>query len=218
MRDAASHFGPIDIYLFDQILRRRIPPGATVLDAGCGGGRNLVFFLREGYPVLGLDPDPAAIREVRALAGRLAPGTPESRFREEPVEASGFPDESADVVVSSAVLHFARDEDHFRAMLLGSWRLLRPGGLFFCRLASSIGMPDRFRPLGNRRFALPDGTERFLVDQDYLLAWTSELAGSLADPLKTSVVQDLRCMTTWVMRKEIGGLPGSAARAVSAAP
>ena len=119
----------------------------------------------------------------------------------EAVESNSFADRSADVVVSSAVLHFARDEGHFRAMLEGSWRVLKPGGLFFCRLASSIGMEDRMVPLGHRRFTLPDGSERFLVDEPYLLALTKELGGRLLDPLKTTVVQDQRCMTTWVLRR-----------------
>jgi SAM-dependent methyltransferase len=202
LTDLPSFFGPIDIYLFDQILRGRIAPGVTVFDAGCGKGRNLVFFLREGYDVSGCDPDPAAVDAVRALAARLAPHLPASRFRAEAVEANGFPDGSADVVVSSAVLHFARDEGHFRAMLEGSWRVLKPGGLFFCRLASSIGMEDRMVARGNRRFTLPDGSDRFLVDEPYLLALTRELGGRLLDPLKTTVVQDQRCMTTWVMRRD----------------
>ncbi|HEY8022506.1 MAG TPA: class I SAM-dependent methyltransferase, partial [Thermoanaerobaculia bacterium] len=106
------------------------------------------------------------------------------------------------VVLSSAVLHFARDEAHFRAMLHGTWRLLKPRGLFFCRLASSIGMEDRVTPLGGRRFRLPDGSERYLVDEPYLLELTAELGGTLLDPLKTTVVQDQRCMTTWVLRKD----------------
>ena len=199
--DLGSLFGGIDIYLFDQLLRGRIAPGMSVLDAGCGGGRNLVFFLREGYEVQALDPDPAAIRAVRALADRLAPGLPASSLRAEPLESSSFPDAAADVVLSSAVLHFARDEAHFEAMLRGTWRLLKPGGLFFCRLASSIGMETRFAPLGGRRFALPDGSERYLVDEPYLLAWTAELGGTLIDPLKTTIVQDQRCMTTWVVRR-----------------
>lgn len=201
MLDLAASFGSIDIYLFDQILRGRIRPGMSILDAGCGSGRNLVFFLREGYDVRALDPDPAAVASVASLAKRLAPNLPAANFRCEPVESGSFPDRGADVVVSSAVLHFARDEPHFQAMLLGSWRLVRPNGLFFCRLASSIGMADRMRPLGGRRFALPDGTERFLVDEPFLLDRTSALGGSLVDPLKTTVVQDLRCMTTWVMRR-----------------
>jgi len=173
----------------------------TVLDAGCGHGRNLVFFLRHAYRIYAVDPDANAIRAVRSLAERLAPQLPLSNFREEAVESSSFPDHAADVVISSAVLHFARDEPHFQAMLRGAWRLVKPNGLFFCRLASSIGMEGRFTPLGGRRFALPDGTERFLVDEPYLLALTSELGGALLDPLKTTVVQDRRCMTTWVLRR-----------------
>lgn len=204
MLDLAATFGPIDIYLFDQLLRGRIAPGMSVLDAGCGGGRNLVYFLGQGYRVYGLDSDAGAIRAARALAERLAPDTPASSFRAEPLEASSFPDGVADVVLSSAVLHFAPDEARFRAMLAGSFRLLAPGGLFFCRLASTIGMEGRFAPLGGRRFALPDGTERFLVDEAFLLELTSELGGVLVDPLKTTVVQDARCMTTWVVRKARG--------------
>jgi tellurite methyltransferase len=41
-----------------------------------------------------------------------------------------------------------------------------------------------------------------LVDQEMLLRLTAELGGTLVDPLKTTVVQDFRCMTTWVVRKE----------------
>jgi tellurite methyltransferase len=201
MLDLSATFGPIDIYLFDQILRKRITPGMRVFDAGCGQGRNLVFFLNQGYDVSAVDPDPGAVQAVRDLAGRLAPRLPASSFRAEAIESNTFSDACADVVVSSAVLHFARDEAHFRAMLEGSWRLLAPGGVFFCRLASSIGMETRFSPLGDRRFALPDGTERFLVDEPYLLRLTEELGGVLLDPLKTTVVQNLRCMTTWVVKR-----------------
>lgn len=199
--DLASLVGSIDIYLFDQLLRGRVPPGSAVFDAGCGQGRNLVFFLRGGYDVRAVDPDPDAIRGVRALARTLAPRLPASNFRAEPIEANGFADGSADFVISSAVLHFAKGEAHFRAMLDGTWRLVRPGGVLFCRLASTIGMEGRFTPLGNGRFHLPDGSERFLVDERTLMGLTAELGGELMDPLKTTVVQDRRCMTTWVVRR-----------------
>jgi SAM-dependent methyltransferase len=199
--DLASLLGSIDIYLFDQLLRGRVPAGSAVFDAGCGPGRNLVFFLREGYDVCAVDPDAGAIGSVRALARSLAPRLDASNFRAEPVEANSFPDSSADFVISSAVLHFARDPSHFRAMLDGTWRLVRKGGVLFCRLASTIGMEGRFTPLPNGRFHLPDGSERFLVDEPTLMALTGELGGELLDPLKTTVVQDRRCMTTWVMRR-----------------
>jgi tellurite methyltransferase len=201
MTDLASLLGSTDIYLLDQLLRGRIPRGSAIFDAGCGHGRNLMYFLREGFEVSAVDPDEGAIRAVRALATTLAPRLPSSNFRAEPVEASSFPDRAADFVVSSAVLHFARDEAHFRAMLDGTWRLVRPGGILFCRLASDIGMEDRFRALGNGRFHLPDGSERFLANEGTLLSLTRELGGELLDPLKTTVVQDSRCMTTWVVKR-----------------
>jgi len=197
----AEQFGQVDIYLFDQLLRGRIVPGMRILEAGCGSGRNLVYFLREGYEVFGADAEPQAIESVRRLASSLAPSLAGNNFRVEPVEAMSFPDAFADVAISSAVLHFARDDEHFTAMLRGTWRVLKLGGLLFCRLASSIGMEGRMQRITGRRFLLPDGSERYLVDETLLLHLTEDLGGRLADPLKTTVVQNQRCMTTWVMRK-----------------
>ena len=202
MTDLRASFGEIDIYLFDQLLRGRLAQGMRVVDAGCGAGRNLVYLLREGFDVSAADANPDAVASVRRLASALAPHLPADRFRVEPVEAMTFPASSADFVISSAVLHFARDPRHFDAMLDGAWRVLAPGGVLFCRLASTIGMADRMRPIGDGRFRLPDGSERFLVDEAVLLAATRRLGGALIDPLKTTVVQDERCMTTWVVRKE----------------
>jgi tellurite methyltransferase len=201
MADLQEQFGPIDIYLFDQLLRGRIAPGMSVLDAGCGAGRNLVYLLRTGFDVFGADEDPVAIEVTRRLAATLAPGFPQGNFRAEPVEGMTFPDAFADVVLSSAVLHFARDDAHFEAMVRGTWRVLKPGGLLFCRLASTIGMEPRMRRVAGRRFKLPDGTERYLVDEALLIELTRTLGGELLDPLKTTVVQNQRCMTTWVVRK-----------------
>ena len=203
MSDLAEQFGNIDIYLFDQLLRGRLRPPMRVLDAGCGSGRNLLYLLRAGYDVFATDSDGDAVEAVRRMAATVAPHLPESNFRVEKVEAMTFPDAVLDGVISSAVLHFARDEPHFDAMLRGMWRVLGPGGLFFCRLASSIGMEDRVQPVASGRFRLPDGSERYLVDEAQLVLATERLGGKLLDPLKTTIVQDQRCMTTWVVRKAI---------------
>jgi SAM-dependent methyltransferase len=201
--DLQSSFGSIDIYLFDQLLRGQIRPADRVVDVGCGHGRNLVYLFQAGYEVFAVDADPGAVGHVREVAARLAPHLLDDHFRVAPIEQNGFPDGLADVAISSAVLHFARDEAHFQAMLEGTWRLIRPGGLLFCRLASSIGIESLIRPVNAhaRRYDLPDGTERFLVDQPFLLAWTRRLGGRLVDPIKTTVVQDQRSMTTWVVRR-----------------
>jgi tellurite methyltransferase len=172
-----------------------------VLDTGCGSGRNLVYLLRSGYEVFGIDSDPIAIQVVQRLAARLAPQLPADNFRVEAVERITFPEAFTDVVFSSAVLHFARDDAQFTAMLRGSWNVLRRGGLFFCRLASSIGMEQDVTSIAGRRHRLPDGTERYLVDEALLTSLTRELGGELLDPLKTTIVQNQRSMTTWVVRK-----------------
>lgn len=197
----SDEFGQIDIYIFDQLLRGRIARGMRVLDAGCGAGRNLVYLLRQGFDVWATDRDPAAVASVRDLAAMLAPSLSSDQFRVEPVEQSSFSDASMDVVISSAVLHFARDDAHFDAAVNEMWRVLAPGGLLVARLASSIGIADRVQPLGNNRFLLPDGSERYLVDEPRLMAMTTRLGGRLLDPLKTTLVQDQRAMTTWVVAK-----------------
>ena len=196
-----EQFGQIDIYLFDQLLRGRIVPGMRILDAGCGAGRNLVYFLREGYKVYAADTDARALESVRSLARTLAPALPASNFRLEPVEQMSFEDASADVVISNTVLHLAADEAQFEAMLLGSWRVLKPSGLFFCRLASTIGMENQFEHIQGRRYRSPDGAERYLVDEALLATLAQRLGAELADPIKTTVVQNMRSMTTWVLRK-----------------
>jgi tellurite methyltransferase len=194
-------FGSIDIYLFDQLLKGRFTPGMRILDAGSGSGRNLPYFLRHGFDVCAVDATPGALDAVRQLAAELAPQLPATNFRVESLESLSFPDGDFDAVIASAVLHFARDEAHFRAMVAELWRVLRPGGLLFARLASSMGIEAHIVPLGDSRYHLPDGSDRFLVDEARLAAVTAELGGSPFEPLKTVNVENQRCMTTWVLRK-----------------
>lgn len=196
-----KQFGQIDIYIFDQILRGNIGAGMRVLDAGCGYGRNLVYLLREGAEVFAVDQNAEGVDHVRALAQMLAPQLPASNFQVAAIEQIPFPNAFADVVLCSSVLHFARDEQHFLAMVSELWRVLRPGGLFFCRLGSRIGMS--FPRLRANIYRIGDGSEWFLVDEAALLDMTRQMGAVLVDPLKTTIVQDHRCMTTWVVRKRL---------------
>jgi SAM-dependent methyltransferase len=193
-------FGDIDIYLFDQILRGRFDDRRRILDAGCGSGRNLPFFLKHGFDVCAVDADHAAVEAVRRLAASLHVHLPADNFHTRPLDQLPWTDAAFDAVISSAVLHFARDDGDFAAMLREMWRVLKPGGLFFARLATSIGLEQQLSaPVG--RVRLPDGSDRYVVDEATLLAWTERLGGRLADPLKTTNVQHQRAMTTWVLIK-----------------
>ncbi|MGQ0614959.1 MAG: class I SAM-dependent methyltransferase [Planctomycetaceae bacterium] len=197
--DLRNLVGGIDIYLFDQVLKDRLPPGIDILDAGCGSGRNLVWFLRGDYRVWGVDADPVAVAATQALATSL--GAPADRFRAESLDRLSFADAAFDAVLSIAVLHFARNYDHFEAMVRELWRVLKPGGVLFGRLASSIGIESLIVPRGDGRFLLPDGTERFLVNEGMLLEGTRRLGARPLERIKTVNVENLRAMTTWVLRK-----------------
>jgi tellurite methyltransferase len=194
-------FGSIDVYLFDQLLKGRFTPQMKVLDAGCGDGRNLVYFMRSGYNVCGVDQSKDSISHVRALVSTLAPHLAADNFRVEPVERMSFADASFDVVISSAVLHFARDEKQWQSMVNEMWRVLKPGGIFFARLASSIGLEEQIEQIEGRRYHLPDGSDRFLVDEQMLQATTVSLGGEWLEPFKTVVVQNQRSMSNWCLRK-----------------
>ncbi len=196
-------FGSIDIYLFDQLLKGRITSEMKILDAGCGGGRNLVYFFRNSYEVFGVDESSNSIKAIRGLAASYSPQSPPENFRVEPIEAMTFAADSFDYVICSAVLHFARDESHWQAMLRGLWRVLRPGGTLFVRTASEVGLDGQLRKIEGRRFHLPDGSDRFLVDDSMLLTATESLDGELVEPLKTVVVHGMRSMSTWVVKKRI---------------
>lgn len=196
-----EQFGGVDVYLFDQLLKGRFDPSMRILDAGCGSGRNLVYFMREGFDVCGVDISPEAIAHVRSLARALAPRLPEENFRREPVEKMSFEGESFDAVLSSAVLHFARDEAHWLAMMREMWRVLKPGGIFFARLASTTGVESYVEHLGGRRYRLPGGVEWMLSDVSVLRETTDSLRGELIEPLKTVVVHGARAMSVWCLRK-----------------
>jgi tellurite methyltransferase len=195
-------YGNIDIYLFDQLLKGTYNDCHKILDAGCGGGRNLVYFLQNGFEVYGIDPNPNAVAAVQQLAQELAPNIPPDNFKVAAAEDMPFGDAEFDLVLSSAVLHFAQSKTHFEAMLNEMWRVLKPGGYFFARLASDIGIEALIEPMGNGRYLLPDGSERYLVTQQMLLQYTSDLGAQLHEPIKTTNVQNLRCMTTWCLRKK----------------
>ena len=172
-----------------------------VLDAGCGTGRNLPYFFQAGFDVYAADEDEDALNHVREIAEKLSPGIHADHFRVEKVESMTFPPESFNLVICNAVLHFAEDESHFQRMLDGLWQATAQGGMLFMRLASSIGIESRLDRLDNGKYRMPTGGEWFLATEAKLLLATQRLGGEMLEPLRSVNVQNLRCMTTWILRK-----------------
>ena len=165
MNNVLTTFGNIDIYLFDQLLKGRFDDCKDIIDIGCGGGRNIVYFLKNGFNVSGIDKDANAVETAQQLSKQLAPDNPIENFKVSAVEDMPFSPASFDLAICSAVLHFANDDAHFDAMVRAVWNVLKPGGYFFARLASDIGIEDLVQPIGNRRYKLPDGSVRYLVNE-----------------------------------------------------
>src|SRR4029079_13479890 len=208
-----AQFGDVDIYLFDQLLRGRFDRRRRILDAGCGSGRHLRYFLAAGFDVYAIDEDPAAVSAARTLgakpaavsaarklAASAAPKLPPDNIRQGTLHALPWADARMDAVICSAVLHFARDRSHFDRMLDEMWRVLARGGMFFARLASSIGLESRLTDTTGR-VKLPERSARYVSDEQLLLDAAYERNAALLDPIKTTNVQNQRCMTTWVLQK-----------------
>lgn len=202
MQKLQQQFGNIDIYLFDQLLKGRFDNCQNVLDAGCGNGRNLVYFLKQKIAVYGVDQDTYSIAQLKQLSQEFNPKNDLSNFVVGELDKLPFEDDFFDCIICNAVLHFAKDEQHFNNMLQSIWRVLKPNGFLLVRLASDIGIEHLVKPFGNGTYLLPDGSSRFLVNQQQLLDYTQQLNGQLFEPIKTTNVQNLRCMTTWCIQKK----------------
>ncbi len=202
MDNIRETFADIDIYLFDQIQKGRFSTAMRILDAGCGGGRNIFWFMQNGFDVSAIDVDEDVVGELQKLADRIAPQLSPGNIKTATLESIPFPDEGFDWVICNTVLHFADDRVRFDRWLAELWRVLKPGGMFFARLASSIGIKDLLIPTSNGRFMMPDGTERFIVDEQILKDATAAVGGRFLEPIKTTNVENLRCMTTWVLVKD----------------
>jgi len=185
-----------DIYLIDQILKGRLESTKTILDVGCGKGRNLDYFIAQNIEVFGLDLNKDNIDGIVEHKKVAA-----ANFKTALAENIPFEKQQFDLIICNAVLHFAKNKNHFEEMLFSMWNRLATNGILFIRLASDIGIENLVKPIGNQNFELPDGTTRYLVSEKELINYTGQLNGKLVEQIKTTNVQSLRCMTTWILKK-----------------
>jgi len=194
----AQLLGNTDIYLLDQMLKGRYSPSEAILDAGAGGGRNLHWFVRQGFQVFGTDRDPAAVEALK----QHYPDLPADRFQVAALESLPYPDARFDHIICCAVLHFAENEAHFGQMFGELIRVLRPGGSLFIRVATDMGLADKMVPLGKGRFAMPDGTDRYLLTRPALDVLVQAKGLHYLEPFKTVLVDQLRSMAVLVLEKK----------------
>lgn len=190
--------GRSDIYLIDQIMKERYAQGDKILDAGCGGGRNMHWFLQNNIEIYGIDASDAAIINLR----NKYPLLPAENLQVSLVEKLPFSDHFFNHVISSAVLHFATSSLHFKGMIGEMVRVLKPGGTLFIRMTSDIGIEDKVKLLSNGNYQIPDGSMRFLLTKPLLAEIMEQFNLLFLEPLKTVNVNDVRCMSTLMLQKK----------------
>ena len=200
--DLAQLFGRIDIYLLDQILKGNIDLAEPILDAGCGGGRNAIYFMRQQAALYGIDSSQEAISAVQELSELLGYAYPE-RFSVNGIDEIPFEDAFFGTVICNAVLHFCPDETYFLKAVEECWRVLKPGGILFVRTAVKDGLENDILPVEGQAgwYHLPDGTSRFLVNMKFLSQLSEELGGKWVQALRSVLLKDMRSMGTWVLQK-----------------
>jgi SAM-dependent methyltransferase len=194
--------GNIDIYLLDQILKGRFSKEMKILDAGCGEGRNTIYFLNEGYQIFGADSNPIAIQMARIYAQTIQKEYDVYRFQTSLIEKLPFHQGAFDAIISSAVLHFATSKTHFLKMMEEMMRVLKPGGIFFLRMTTGQGeMQEKSPHLGNGVYLLPDGSERFLLTESLEKEIVSKYKFKYLEPAKSVLVHGQRAMGVFVWEK-----------------
>jgi tellurite methyltransferase len=195
--DLQTLLGETDIYLLDQIMKGRYTASDKILDAGCGNGRNMHWFLQNGFDIYGIDSNEEAISQLKLNNPELS----EVKFEAISVEQMNFPDNYFNHIISSAVLHFSKDSNHFYSMLEEMVRVLKTSGSLFIRMTSDIGIEDKIRQIADGVYVIPDGSKRFLITKTILTDCMNRFNLSFIEPLKTVNVDDQRCMSTLLLRK-----------------
>ena len=185
----------IDIYLLDQILKGRIALDNKILDAGCGNGRNSKYFLNQNYNLIGIDLDTNKINSLKAEFGN-------DKFYVSSIEKTNFSDNEFDYIICNAVLHFSQNKKHFFKMFAELYRILNKNGTLFIRMTSNIGIEKKVQELENGVYKIPDGSTRFLLTKELVQQLQNQFSFSFVEPLKTVNVNDLRCMTTLIIKKD----------------
>jgi ubiquinone/menaquinone biosynthesis C-methylase UbiE len=183
-----------DIYLLDQILKDRFSKNLKILDAGCGSGRNMTYFINNDFDIIGIDIDENRIDTLQKQYHN-------HQFKVASLEEIPFSENHFDYIICNAVLHFARNKKHFFEMFRELFRVLKPNGTLFIRMTSNFGIEDKVTEIKNNVFKIPDGSSRFLLTEILLYKLKTDFKFEFIEPLKTVNVDNLRCMSTLVLKK-----------------
>ncbi len=151
-------------------------PSHVIADVGCGTGFAAEPFLRNGNPVIGIEPN----REMRHVGAQFLASYPNFEMQEGSAEHTGLPAQSADFVVAGQAFHWfslpQTREEFVRILKPNGWVVLiwqdrstdatpflRAYEAFLHRHAVD------YKEVAHRRIANPEVLGRFFAPQDVRL-------------------------------------------------
>lgn len=145
IQELNHELGNIDLFLLDQILKGRFEQAESILEVGCGEGRNLTYFIRNGYDVWGIDNNPTALKMLHMMGRSLHKTFDKEKFIEADISGIPFPPQSFDAIICASVLHFLPSEDAFFAAWDTMMKVLRKDGFLFLSMYSNIPFPGKMQ-------------------------------------------------------------------------
>ncbi len=165
---------PVNAFARTVLRRLGDGRGRTLLDVGCGIGRDSVFFATNGYRVTATDFSESGIAALEA--GKQRRGLNMRTMLHDTSKRFPFPDGSFDIIYAHLSLHYF-DDRSTRKVFAEMHRLLRKGGMFFVKCKSTddayygkgdrVG-PDTFRHGHVRHFFTKNYMTSVLQDFDIL--------------------------------------------------
>ncbi len=150
----------VDPSTFLSILANHLPTGSTVIDIGCGSGRDILWLQKRGYNVIGLERSSGLARLARKHTG--------GRIIEADFETFNFADLSADaLLLIGALVHLPHPS--FPRVLGSICRALKPSGLLLITMKQ-----------GNGSATHPDGRQFYL--------WQDADLRKACQPLNLSII------------------------------
>ena len=184
--------GNTDMYIIDQFMKGNFSKEYKILDAGCGGGRNLKFLFDLGFQIEGCDLSENHFSNIKRKL-------PSIKLKVANLNNLPYQENEFDYIICNAVLHFANSEEEFKTMIKELHRVLKTTATLFIRMTSIFGIENLVQK-ENHQYRLPDKSSRFLLTNeliDFILTLFE-----FKEPLKTVNVNNLRCMSTLILKKK----------------
>jgi 2-polyprenyl-3-methyl-5-hydroxy-6-metoxy-1,4-benzoquinol methylase len=197
-----NELGNADLILIDQILKNRFHKQMKILDAGCGEGRNMVYFIRQNFHIYGIDSNEEAVRMARVLGRSLNNAFDIENIQHFSIEDNPFPDHFFDAVLCINVLHTAKDRKTFFNLLDHLIRLLNPGGYLFLSLHSRIGLTQAAWVSNCRNDSNIYDEGNFYITNDLLSEIQAHAMLMEIEPVKTIVIDDIKSHTYLFFQKK----------------